>query len=118
MPCLWHSSAIFHHVATERSSIYNIIIRILGLEHRASLMTSGEADRLGTRSLDGSHPFGSIKLRRIETTSQLSILLVIQVLIGRYCPFAGSDAVQSPMQEDTELIILELLADSRFSADG
>ena len=104
-------SQLLHDVATERSSIYNIIIRILGLEHRESLvMASGEADVLGTRSLDGSHPFGSIKLRRIETACQLSILLVIQVLIG-HCPFAGSEhAVQSPMQEDTELIILELLA--------
>ena len=104
-------SQLLHDVAAERSSIYNIIIRILGLEHRESLvMASGEADVLGTRSLDGSHPFGSIKLRRIETACQLSILFVIQVLIG-HCPFAGSEhAVQSPMQEDTELIILELLA--------
>ena len=100
-----------HDVTTERSSIYYIIIRILGLEHRESLVVaSGKADVLGTRSLDGSHPFGSIKLRRIETASQLGILLVVQVLIG-HCPFAGSEhAVQSPMQEDTELIILELLA--------
>ena len=100
-----------HDVAAERSSIYNIIIRILGLEHRETLvMASGEADVLGTRSLDGSHPFGSIKLRRIETTSQLGILLIVQILVG-HCPFAGGEhAVQSPMQEDTELIILELLA--------
>ena len=102
---------LLHDVAVERSSIYYIIIRILGLEHRESLVVaSGEADVLGTRSLDGSHPFGSIKLRRIETASQLGILLVVQVLIG-HCPFAGSEhAVQSPMQEDTELIVLELLA--------
>ena len=102
---------LLHDVAVERSSIYYIIIRILGLEHRESLVVaSGEADILGTRSLDGSHPFGSIKLRRIETASQLGILLVVQVLIG-HCPFAGSEhAVQSPMQENTELIILELLA--------
>ena len=38
-----------YDVATERSSIYNIIIRILGLEHRESLVVaSGEADILGT----------------------------------------------------------------------
>ena len=76
------------------------------------MVASSEADILGTRSLDGSHPFGSIKLRRIETASQLGILLIVQILVG-HCPFAGGEhAIQSPMQEDTELIILKLL--SRF----
>ena len=86
-------------------------IRILRLEHRETLMmASGEADVLGSRSLDGCHPLRRIEMGRIEATRQLGVLLVVQVLVG-HRPFArGEHTVQSPVQEDTKLIVLELLS--------
>ena len=73
-------------------------------------MTGRETDIFGSRSLDGSHPFGSIKLRRIEAASQLSIFLVVQILVG-HRPFARCQhTVQAPVKEDSELVVLKFLS--------
>ena len=98
-------------VTMERGGIHDVVIRILRLEHRETLMmASGEADVLGSRSLDGCHPLRRIEMGRIEATRQLGVLLVVQVLVG-HRPFArGEHTVQSPVQEDTKLIVLELLS--------
>ena len=98
-------------VTMERGGIHDVVVRILRLEHRETLMmASGEADVLGSRSLDGCHPLRRIEMGRIEATRQLGVLLVVQVLVG-HRPFArGKHAIQSPVQEDAKLIILEFLS--------
>ena len=98
---------LLHHITFERSRFYNVIIRVLGIEHRESLvMTSSEANIFSSGSLDGCYPFVCIKLRRIESPGQFGILFIIQVIVC-HRPLSGSEhGIESPMKEDSKLIVL------------
>ena len=99
------------NITFEWSGIYDIIIGFLGIEHRETIvMTTGYGDILGTRSLDLGYPFRCIEFRRIESRSQLGILIAMNVTVV-HIPFSlGSHAIDTPMEENTELIVLKLLA--------
>ena len=99
---------LLHHITFERSRFYNVIIRVLGIEHRESLvMTSSEANIFSSGSLDGCYPFVCIKLRRIESPGQFGILFIIQVVVC-HRPLSGSEhGIESPMKEDSKLIVLK-----------
>ena len=103
------SSKLLHNVSFERSSFHHIIIRIFGIKHRETLVvTSRETDISGSRSLARLHPLIRIKLGWIKSTCQFGILFIIQIYIC-HSPFTGSKhCIQSPMKENTKLIILKL----------
>ena len=74
------------------------------------MMACCEADILGSRCLDGSHPVVGIELRWVEASGKFLVLFVVEILVG-HCPFARREhAVQSPVQEYSELGILKFLA--------
>ena len=102
---------LLNNVTLEGSSIHDVVIRFLGVKHRETIVMSAcDGDVLGTRSLDLRHPLRSIKLRRIEARSQFGILVAMNVTVI-HIPFAtGGHAIDAPMKEDTELVVLKLLA--------
>ena len=103
-------SQFLQHIPFEWGSIHNVVIRFLGIEHREAIMvTAGDGDVLGTRSLDLRHPFCRIELRRIETRSQLGILIPMDVTVVHVPLAPGGHAIDAPMQEDAELVVLKLL---------
>ena len=107
------------NVTLEGSAVYNIIIAVLGLEHRETLvMTSGEADVLGTRRLDSADPLGSVKLSGVETFSELRILMIVQVLVGHSPLASGKHTVEPPVEEDTKAHVAEFLSGLQIVCGG
>ena len=100
----------FQNIAFERGSVYNVIIGISGMEHRKTfVVTAGEADVFGPGCFDGGYPLGGIELGRIESSGQLGVFLVVQVLLG-HGPFArGQHGIQPPMKENSESAVSEFL---------
>ena len=98
-------SQLFQHIPSERGCIDDIVRRLPGAEHRESVvMPGGEADVLCPGSLDGGNPLGGIEISRIECRSCLGVLLVLYP-VPIEIPFAlGEHAVDSPMEEDSELV--------------
>ena len=107
---------LLHDISFKRRSIYNIIVRIFCIKHgKAIVMTCSKANVLGPRSLDGSHPFGSIKFRRIKARSSFSVFMTVQVSII-HIPFPlGKHTIDTPMQEDTQFTVAELLTRFQIS---
>ena len=101
---------LLDNIALKCSGIYDIIIRFLGIEHGETIvMTTSYGDILGTRSLDLGYPFRCIEFRRIESRSQLGILIAMNIPVV-HIPFSlGSHNIDTPMEENTELIVLKLL---------
>ncbi len=99
------------HVAAEGGGVHDVIVRLAGRPHGESLVVArGEADVFRPRRLDGFDPFLRVEAGGIEARRQFGVFLVVQVLAVHH-PFAlRQHAVQPPMEEDAELVVLELFA--------
>ena len=95
----------------EGGSIYDIEIGLLGAEHGKSVvMARGDGDIFGPRSFDGRHPFGSIEPRRIKAGGKQIVFRTLDVLVVLVPLALGGHTVYSPMQEDTEFLVLKFFS--------
>ena len=102
------SCQFLYNIPFKRSCLYNVEIRILGIEHGETIMMAGSQTNIfGTRCLDGSHPLICIKFGRIEATCQFGIFLIIQIIVCHSPLTGGKHGIQSPMKKNSELIILK-----------
>ena len=101
----------FDDVALERRSIHAVISAGGGLEERKSIvMARGDGDIFCATVADSLHPCVGIEARGIEGLRQLGIFPAVDVLIVHH-PFAsGEHGIESPVEEDTKLLVLKLFA--------
>ena len=101
---------LLQDITSERRCVYNIVIRILRMEHRETVMMArGQTNILGAGGLDGRHPFAGIKPGRIKARREFGVLLPVDVGIV-HIPFAlRRHTVNTPMEENAEFVILKSL---------
>ena len=98
-------------IALEGGGIDDVIVAGLALEHReAVVVTRGDGDVTSTGILDGAYPLVGIKARWIETCGQLGILVTVDALVEHDPLAIGEHRIDTPVDKDTELVVLELLA--------
>ena len=99
-----------NHIPLERRCINDVVVGHLGVIHRETIMmTRGEADIFCSGSLDCLNPSMRIKRDGIESAGRLGIFLRVYTFIK--IPFSLCEhTVDSPMEEDSEPVILEPFA--------
>ena len=107
------------HIALEGGGIDNVVVGDCALEHRESVvMARGDGDVAGARILDGSHPLVGVETRRIETGRQLGILIAVDTLVEHDPLAVGKHGIDTPVDKDTELVVLEFLAGAEVLLAG
>ena len=102
---------LFDDVPFERCSVHGVVCAGRRLEEREAVVVAcGDGDVLCAGCLYRRYPCVGIELGGIECFCQLGVFPVVDVPVCHH-PFARTDhRVESPMQEDAELLVLELFA--------
>ena len=115
MPSSRHLGKFCNYIPFERCGVDDVIVRHCCIEQRETVMVPcSETDVFRSGGLDGTDPLAGIEGCRIESACSLCILLSVRAVIK--IPLTlGKHAVDTPMKEDSESHILEILTGGKIS---
>ena len=107
------------HITLEGGGVDDVVVAGSALEHRETVVVArGDGNVAGTGILDGTHPCIGIEARRIEAGWQLGILVTANALVEHHPLAIGQHGIDTPVNEHTQFIVLELLAGTQVLLAG
>ena len=107
------------HVLVIRRAVYDVPIALLGAPHREPVvMLAGDGDIFHPGVFRHRNPFGRVELGGIELRRQFFIIRHGDLFVVHH-PFAAAEnAVDAPMDKESELVVLEPLARFQILRSG